>query len=346
MTKDKSYGIADLKERPDRPVFLFGAGIAGLQVRDELSAAGVGNVRGFIDNAPGLAGQTRGGLIVFSPDDSGWKHDDPLVILTPLSSVIIRAMERQCRELGVECIGYAALVAHSRGADVPGWWEDAESIETFSAIVRLLKTRDLHELPRPVPDQYFQPFIPERLYRAFVDGGAYIGDTLAEFRKHVGEDFDAYYAFEPHPDSYGKLLANSVDPRIHTFHVGLSDRKTELFLTTLTSPWASSLVAATREDSRAVQVDTIDAVLAGQPVTYIKLDIEGEELKALNGARQTIRQQKPALAVCVYHRPGHLWEVPERIREIDPGYRLYLRHHLDCEFETVCYAVHRENTHA
>ena len=88
-----------------------------------------------------------------------------------------------------------------------------------------------------------------------------------------------------------------------------------------------------------VQCVSLDAVMAGAPATYIKMDIEGAEPQALRGARNIIQNQKPKLAICIYHDFRHLWEVPLYIKSLAPEYKIYLRHHTNLEYETVCYAV-------
>ena len=45
------------------------------------------------------------------------------------------------------------------------------------------------------------------------------------------------------------------------------------------------------------------------------------------------------LAVCLYHKPEDLWDLPLLIRALGPGYSLYLRRYSDERWETVCYAV-------
>ena len=69
------------------------------------------------------------------------------------------------------------------------------------------------------------------------------------------------------------------------------------------------------------------------------MDIEGAEVNALLGAEENIKKQKPKLAICVYHKPEHLWKIPLYIKKIVPDYKLYIRHHTNQEYETVCYAV-------
>ena len=80
-----------------------------------------------------------------------------------------------------------------------------------------------------------------------------------------------------------------------------------------------------------------DAVDDG--VTYIKMDIEGAELNALAGCQETIRTNRPKLAICVYHRPSDYFEIPRLIHLMRPDYRLYLRQHSPFNIDTVLYAV-------
>ena len=82
----------------------------------------------------------------------------------------------------------------------------------------------------------------------------------------------------------------------------------------------------------------LDDVLAGFAPTLIKMDIEGAEHDALLGARATIRRHRPGLAICAYHRPQHLWQLPLLIDSWNLGYRFWLRLHAHTGFEMVMYA--------
>ena len=83
----------------------------------------------------------------------------------------------------------------------------------------------------------------------------------------------------------------------------------------------------------------LDDVLKNKKVTFVKMDIEGAEPQALRGAENIIRTQKPRLAICIYHDLKHLWEIPFYIKNLVPEYKIYLRHHTNLEYETVCYAI-------
>ena len=91
-----------------------------------------------------------------------------------------------------------------------------------------------------------------------------------------------------------------------------------------------------------MRVTSLDTLLYDEPnrPTFIKMDIEGAELEALEGARKIIERDKPKLAISCYHgMPNkHLWEIPYWIKTNFPDYRLHIRQHAGFN-ETVCYAV-------
>jgi len=61
--------------------------------------------------------------------------------------------------------------------------------------------------------------------------------------------------------------------------------------------------------------------------------VEGNEMDALTGAKETLVKYKPRLAVCLYHKPSDMWTIPEVIRTIVPEYRCWCRkNHPVCEF--------------
>jgi FkbM family methyltransferase len=73
----------------------------------------------------------------------------------------------------------------------------------------------------------------------------------------------------------------------------------------------------------------LDSVLGGFEPNYIKLDVEGFELSVLKGAINTIKKDRPNLAVCLYHKAEDLWEIPTWLLDNFPeaGYKYYLRQH-------------------
>ena len=73
--------------------------------------------------------------------------------------------------------------------------------------------------------------------------------------------------------------------------------------------------------------------------SYNKIDTEGCEMEVLMGAAETIRRNRPKLAISIYHSDEHMLEIIEYIHEKYPDYRLYVRHYTGFFAETVLYCL-------
>ena len=94
------------------------------------------------------------------------------------------------------------------------------------------------------------------------------------------------------------------------------------------------------------EIDKVDVVALDEDiderVTFIKMDIEGAEKAALQGCQKHILEDAPRLAICVYHKLGDVWWVPQYVKSLNPGYKFYLRHHYPYGYsETVMYCLPR-----
>lgn len=214
---------------------------------------------------------------------------------------------------------------------------DDASREILDAIIdrrrgRFLYYGDLYE-----NDQYFpKNILTFKQDEVIVDGGAYDGDTIRSYQKHVGS-YQRIYAFEPDSENFQALRrAFQNDGRVDCFNAGLWDRETELKFSGL----ASASSALSEDGGQSIAVKAIDGC-ALMPVTFVKMDIEGAELMALKGAQALLRRDKPKLAISIYHRRSDLWEIPLYIKRLVPEYQLFIRHHGLTLFETVLYAVAR-----
>lgn len=172
-----------------------------------------------------------------------------------------------------------------------------------------------------------------------MDCGAYDGDTLAVFADQSGEHFRRYIALEPEPANLAKLesmVASSGVLRdrvtVHPFAVGARREKLRF-----SSAGDGSGVSA--DGGLTVQAVALDELLADETPTFIKMDIEGFELEALAGAANCIRRSHPKLAICVYHRPDHLWQIPLAIHKLLPDSRMTMRSYQQDGRETVAYCL-------
>lgn len=79
---------------------------------------------------------------------------------------------------------------------------------------------------------------------------------------------------------------------------------------------------ATAEKFPLTTIDKLVAELGLERVDFIKMDIEGAEVRALHGGAGTIAKFHPRMSLSVYHEPDHPVEVPKAVRAAWPGYRM------------------------
>ena len=180
--------------------------------------------------------------------------------------------------------------------------------------------------------QYFENFLdlaPQGEH--FVDVGGYDGATSLEFSKRCPA-YRAIDIFEPEAENFNacaRTLGGLPNVRLH--RMGLSDRRQDV---PFRSGGSGSRLSA--DGNCSIAVDRLDTLVI-DPVSFIKMDIEGAELKALAGAAATIRRFRPRLAIAVYHHPSDLWRIPKLILAMANGYEVYLRHYTESIYETVMY---------
>lgn len=171
----------------------------------------------------------------------------------------------------------------------------------------------------------------------YVDAGALDGGTAKYFLNHFQGGFA--YVFEPSPEQF-EITREALRgySNAECFPFGLYDKNGTVNFTPTTDddPGRAKIM---EDGDISIEVRRLDDILGNRPVTFIKMDIEDSELAALRGAERIIRQQRPKLAICVYHKPEDMWEIPNFILNCHPDYKLYLRHYTMIEYETVLYAI-------
>lgn len=184
-------------------------------------------------------------------------------------------------------------------------------------------------------EEYFDVFPPVD-NEIIIDAGCYDGDTAIRFLKWGGEKVKHVYSFEFDPDNV-LMCRKNLEPymdRVTLIEKGTWDR--EETLRVFSDGTTASNVFT--EGSVEVHLTTIDSVVKDEPVTFIKMDVEGSELKSLMGAKNTIIKNRPRLVICMYHKPEDLCEIPEYILSIVPEYKFYLRHYSSSSASTILYA--------
>lgn len=210
---------------------------------------------------------------------------------------------------------------------------DEESRSILEDILAYRLTGDpriLHAYSYRPDEQYFEEFLSLGS-EIFVDGGAFDGETTQLFASKC-PDYTAAHVFEPDALNFRRARdrLDSLD-RVICHEVGLSSEKAQL---NFQLGEGSASVINELGDYK-IAVDTIDALAPA--ATFIKLDLEGWELNALTGARQTIIQNKPKLAVGAYHAPDDFLKIFDWVTSQRDDYRMALRHYTESWTESVLY---------
>ncbi len=351
---------------PEAPIILCGAGPLGRKTLRGLRSIGRDPLA-LIDNDSRLWQEQIDGLRVLPPQEAVADYGATAVFVVTIFNH--SAVRRQLREMNCpRVVSFPSLywkhaeaflpygglgnldqIFEEREAVVAGLdlWDDELSRQYYVSQLRWRMRLDSETLPPPCParDTYF----PDDLVRpsadeVFVDCGAFDGDTIRAFLARRGGAFKEAVALEPDPQNFAALqryvegLDAGLRRRVLTRPLAAASHNGVL-LFDLHGDMSSSATAA---GSAALDCSRLDDVLADHPPTYIKMDIEGAELDALEGARRVIAAHRPVLAVCAYHKQSDLWRIPQAIKKLCGGYRLFLRLYAEDCWEILCYAVPEE----
>lgn len=161
----------------------------------------------------------------------------------------------------------------------------------------------------------------------FIDCGAYIGDTaIWAYQNQAAK----VYSLEPCPMIWPTLQANLADNNLPTdyYPLAVGKENAKLHFVFCEQNIAGAKLVSDAElpkikaeiahlpnykfqiiDVDCVKLDDWFSKLNISP-TYIKMDIEGGELDALMGCKDTIKKLKPKLAICLYHKRQDMWQDP------------------------------------
>jgi FkbM family methyltransferase len=346
-----------------KKVVFFGASTCGLNCLENWQL--LGDIEYFCDNDPEKWNTTLAGKPVYPPAKLMEDVDNTLVVIT--SESVFNIYE-QLQKIGVlhiysykdligiiewplkvyanptslrDCWNYI-IAEHDLIEKVSGILSDHESIDAFKQCIEKRKYgySDYSDIRTGLFDEYFC----HDIFRfgdneVFVDAGVLDGSTTITFNKILGNKLKKAYCFEPSliACEKSKIALERVSElrnKYVLFNVGLYNRKCQS--TFSVKPCGGSYVSDEGKDS--AQLNSLDD-LVDDNVTYIKMDIEGSEALALEGAKKIIQTCKPKLAICLYHRIFDLWRIPLLVHDILPEYRLYIRNHTNCMWDTVLYAT-------
>lgn len=157
----------------------------------------------------------------------------------------------------------------------------------------------------------------------FMDLGAYNGDTVREFAGETEGKYQKIYAVEPDKKNFSSLLKKTSEIScIEYINAAIDSKKGEIFFS-----MKSGRNSSAADKGKLINAESVDSILSGNPVTYIKMDVEGQELRAIEGGKSTILKYKPKMLISAYHRAEDLFSLPLKVMEIRDDYKIYMRHY-------------------
>lgn len=328
----------------ERPVVMYGMGNGADKILTVCEKYGV-EIADFFASDGFVRGHAFHGktVISYSAMKEKYEGQNPIVLLSFASS--LPDVMALFKHVGKECELYAP--------DVPVFgdtlftieffeenrerfervWEmlaDEESKRIYENVISYKLTGDIKYLWASESDkrEVYENLINCKDIKSYLDLGAYNGDTIREMLFYNPE-LEKATALEPDARNFRKLteyVQTVTNVEINCVNAGAWCENTTLLFDASGNRNAGivsrgNIVSKIKE----VPVVSVDSVLGGKGVDYIKYDVEGSEREALLGSAQTIKAHAPTLLVSLYHRSEDLFALPELIKELNGDYSLYLR---------------------
>ena len=226
-------------------------------------------------------------------------------------------------------------------------WADGESQHVIDGLMKYIDTRDINDIADvcTVDEHYFIPEVLDAVSRLgeglrIVDGGAYWGELL-QAMKRKKLSIEKWWCFEPDQENFDKLLRccdSSMEGKQVCIRKGLWSSSGALYFEGGQGT-ASKIVD--NETEEKIDVVSIDDYFKDTRCNFIKMDFGNAraEYEAVMGSIQTIKRDRPILAISIDHGLDDLWRIPKYLMDRLDSYRYYVRHHSMIFCETVLYAI-------
>lgn len=351
---DKIKILNKFENVKDKKIVLFGAGLEG-QIAYEYFKSKEINIDFYCDNNKVKQNTRKNGIKIISVEDLS-SMDNILVFITV--KVKVNEIKSQLEKIGIEYVVFSEYIMQlDFKANIDKYLyvynnllNDNKSKEVYKAVLESRLSGDLSYIKNVYDDNPFYSLLEFRYIsdEYFVDAGAYVGDTLEKFIWNCTGVFKKIYAFEPGIKQFNSMCFRVdrlkkewglQDTQIECINAGLGETDTILPLFEDEQNLLTSNFICNNSDKKTneVKVYSLDSYLKSKKITMMKADIEGFEMEMLKGSKGIIKNQKPKLAISVYHKYEDLFEIPIYINKIMPEYKMEIRHHSSNLSETVLY---------
>lgn len=319
-----------------KPIVLYGMGNGADKIADELERRGM-EVAAYFASDDFVRGQLFRGKRVMKYAEVKELYPDCVILVafaSQLPDVMARIYaiddENELYVPDVPVVGgrvfdatfyeeNLALIEEARTL-----FADEESRELYDNIILYKLTGKLSYLKKTTSSQedVFRTILDCKRYKACADLGAYNGDSVREFMREF-PSLEKVVSLEPDRRNHKKLVKFVEDEGlsfVECYNCAAWCENGEMAFSQ-----SGNRNARAGEGKGVVEVRTLDSILDGREVDYIKYDVEGSEYEALCGSMKTIENCKPDLLVSLYHRNEDIFRLPILVHSLLPDHKLYLR---------------------
>lgn len=151
-----------------------------------------------------------------------------------------------------------------------------------------------------------------------------IGTAEGLFPLTVIEKCNHIYMIEP-----SKIFITSLEKTFNNFqhkatiiNTAVGSKDDEVFFN---EDSLDGQVSNTNSGNDKISLRKIDTLFKDKKITYLKADIEGFEQEMLLGAEETIKKNKPKIAITTYHKENNPKEIIALIKSYVPEYNYFIK---------------------
>lgn len=319
-----------------RPIYIYGMGNGAEKIMKVFEEYKI-KVKGFFASDEFVRGHSFMGYIVQKYSDVCNAEKDFVIVLAFAAGY--DSLIEKIRDMSVKHTLYAPDVPIEGGGlftyeyclehaneikKVYDSLSDDFSKKVFSGVINFRISGNIKYLDEVTTskDEVYNEIIKPDGSETYVDLGAYNGDTIAEITAAAGGKYGRIYALEPDKKNFKKLKRSTENmENVFIYNCAVWSYDTELVFSDKAGRQSAVSETGNLKEARAV-----DSILSGKKADIIKMDVEGAEEEALKGAEQTIKNYRPKLMISLYHRNRDIFYLPLMILEMNPDYKLFMRH--------------------
>ncbi len=321
----------------DRPIVMYGTGNGADKIFSVLDDLGIG-VQDIFASDGFVRNRTFHGKKVISYSDAVKKYGNDMIILLAFGSDLPEMINRfyalagrhelyapDVPVVGNELFDGRFYETHKDRIDAAReLLADEESRAVYDAVIRYRLSGRIEYLAEHITDleTVMAGLLHPASYLYTLDLGAYTGDTASALINYA-PNIKKVIAIEPDSKNFAKLsLSAAFSGKIEP-HLAAAWNKREILL--FGKGGGRAIRKADGGKTTEIFAVPADFFLDGRIPDFIKIDVEGAECEAIDGCAGSIKRYSPELQIALYHKSADIFELPLKIHEMNPSYRLFIR---------------------